>query len=306
MKKYLCNKLNWSVVLLFLFANSSSAQEMEPRAYSNAPIGMNFLLMGYGHLNGALLFDPSLPVQGANASVDVGVMGYVHSFDFQGKSAKFGIAMPYAGLDANGFLDGAYRERIVSGFADPTFILSVNFSGAPALTLKEFQSYKQNTIVGATVKVTAPLGQYDEDRLLNIGTNRWVFKPELGISQMRGDWIIEGATAVAFYTDNTEFFNGQKLEQAPIYSVQGHVVYNFSRGLWAALDATYYTGGISTVDGIEKDNKLDNWRLGLTLAIPVDKYNAIKLAASSGVSTRTGTDFNSYLLAWQYRWGGGL
>ncbi len=294
------------MLLIWSFAGSTGAQEMEPRIYSNVPIGMNFLLLGYGHSNGALLFDPSIPIQGASAAVDIAVMAYAHSFDFQGKSAKFGIVMPYAGLDANGFLDGAYRERNVRGFADPTFVFSVNFSGAPALTLDEFQTYKQDTIVGATIKISAPLGQYDEEKLLNIGTHRWVFKPELGISQAMGDWIVEGAAAVAFYTDNTEFFAGQKLEQAPIYSAQGHVVYNFSRGLWAAADATYYTGGTSTVNGIEKDNELDNWRFGLTLAIPVNKYNAIKLAANTGVSTRTGTDFDAYLLAWQYRWGGGL
>ena len=301
------NLRRWSVLLLMCsFAGSTGAQEMEPRVYSNAPIGMNFLLLGYGHSDGALLFDSSIPIQGASAVVDIAVMAYAHSFDFQGKSARFGIVMPYAGLDANGFLDGAYRERNVSGFADPTFVFSVNFSGAPALTLDEFQTYTQDTIVGATIKITAPLGQYDEEKLLNIGTNRWTFKPELGISQAMGDWIVEGAAAIAFYTDNTESFAGQKLEQAPIYSAQGHVVYKFSRGLWAAADATYYTGGTSTVNGIENDNELDNWRFGLTLAITVNKYNAIKLAANTGVSTRTGTDFDAYLLAWQYRWGGGL
>ena len=131
------------------------------------------------------------------------------------------MALPYAGLDANGFIENAYRERIVSGFADPAFVLSVNFSGAPALTLDDFRHYKQHTIVGATIKVTAPLGQYDNERLLNIGTNRWSLKPELGISHALGDWIIEGAAAVTVFTDNSEFFSGQKLEQAPIYSTQG-------------------------------------------------------------------------------------
>ncbi|HCU54114.1 MAG TPA: transporter [Gammaproteobacteria bacterium] len=282
------------------------AQEMEPRAYSNAPIDMNFLVIGYGYSAGGLLFDPSLPVQGAHATLNYGVLGFAHSFDLAGKSAKFAMVLPYAGLDANGYLDGTYAERVVSGFADPAFSLSVNFSGAPALPLKEFLHYRQETVIGATLKVTAPWGQYDADRLINIGTHRWSIKPEIGVSQALDNWVVEGSAAFTTYTSNNEFYGGQKLEQDPIYSVQAHVVYNFTSGMWVAFDATYYTGGESTVSGVAKDNKLDNWRYGLTFAMPVDKYNSIKFSASTGIITRTGTDFDAYLLAWQYRWGGGL
>ena len=285
---------------------TSYAQELEPRAYSNTPIGMNFLLAGYGYSEGSLLFDPSVPIQGANANVDVGVFAFAHSLAVADKSAKIGVLLPYVDLYANGFLEGEYRERKVSGFADPTFAFTINLSGAPALTLKDFRQYRQNTIIGATVKITAPFGQYDPDRLINIGTNRWVLKPEIGISKALGYWIVEGAAAVSLYNNNDDFFGGQKLEQDPIYSVQGHVVYNFRPALWAALDSTYYTGGRTTVNGVQKDNKLKNWRTGFTLTAPINKYNSIKLASSSGISTRTGTDFTAYLLAWQYRWGGGL
>jgi len=213
---------------------------------------------------------------------------------------------PYAGLDANGYFEGAYHERVVSGFADPTIAVSVNFSGAPALPLDEFRQYQQDTVIGATLKITAPWGQYDADRLINIGTNRWSIKPEIGISQALGSWIVEGAAAVTVYTDNSEYWGGQKLEQDPIYSAQAHVVYNFKSGIWLAVDATYYTGGRSTINGVTKDNKLDNWRYGATVAVPINRYHSIKFAASTGVVTRTGTDFDAYLLAWQYRWGGGL
>lgn len=279
---------------------------MEPRAYSNAPTGMNFLLMGYGYSDGALLFDPSLPIQGANAEVNIGLTAFAHSFGLAGKSAKLAMVLPYVGLDGDGIIDNVYHERVVSGFADPVLALSVNISGAPALTLNEFRSYQQDTIVGTTIKLRAPMGQYDPDKLLNLGNNRWSLKPELGISQAWGQWILEAAASVTVYTDNNDFYGGQTLEQAPIYSAQGHVVYNFDSGRWLSMGATYYTGGVSTVDDVEKDNKLDNWRFGLTFAMPINKYNSIKLAASSGVSVRTGTDFDTILLAWQYRWGGGL
>ncbi len=282
------------------------AQDMEPRTYANTPIGMNFLLAGVGYSQGALLFDPSVPIQNADAKTDIGVLGYVRSFAIADKSAKFAIVLPYGRLDANGYVDGVYAERNVSGLADPILLLSVNFIGAPALTLDEYRRYQQDTIVGATLKVTAPLGQYDADRLINLGTHRWSFKPEIGISKALGNWVLEGAAAVSLYTTNDDFFGGQTLEQDPIYSLQGHVLYDLPGGLWVALDATYYTGGISTVNGVEKDNRLNNWRTGLTIAVPVDRQNSIKFAASTGVATRTGTDFDLYLLVWQYRWGGGL
>lgn len=294
------------VLAIALGCRPAHAQELEPRAYVNTPIGMNFLLAGVGTSHGGLLFDPAVPIEGASARVNSTLLGYVHSFAIADRSAKFGLLVPYAWLDAAGYVQGSYQTREVSGLADPALWLSINFLGAPALRLDEFSRYRQETIVGATFKVTAPFGQYDADRLLNIGTNRWSFKPELGISRALGAWIVEGAAAVSWYATNEDFYGGQTLQQDPIYSLQAHVVYNFTGGLWLALDATYYTGGRTKTDGVPGNASLDNWRTGVTLAVPVDRYNSVKFAASTGVSTRTGTDYTQYLLAWQYRWGGGL
>ena len=289
-----------------LTSRPAPAQELEPRAYANTPIGMNFLVAGIGNSHGGLLFDPAVPVEGANAHVNAALLGYVHSFAIADQSAKFSLLVPYAWLDAAGYVQGSYQTREVSGLADPTLSLSMNFLGAPALRLDEFSGYRQDTIIGATFKVTAPFGQYDQDKLLNIGTHRWSFKPELGVSKALGVWIVEGSAAVSWYASNDDFYGGQTQQQDPIYSLQAHVVYNFPRGLWLALDATYYTGGRTKTDGVPGNTSLDNWRTGLTLAVPVNRHNSIKLAGSSGVSTRAGTNFTSYVLAWQYRWGGGL
>lgn len=293
-------------MLLLCLGRPAHAQELEPRAYVNTPIGMNFLVAGVGYSHGNLLFDPSLPIEDASVRVASGLLGYVHTFALADQSAKFGLLVPYADLFGSGQVEGLYHERQVSGLADPTLWLSINFYGAPAITLDQLPRYHQDTIVGATFKLTAPLGQYDPDKLVNIGTNRWSFKPELGVSKALGAWIVEGAAAVTWYTVNDDFFGGQKLEQDPIYSLQGHVVYNFAGGWWIALDATYYTGGQTTVAGAPSGTKLENWRTGVTLALPIDRNNSIKFAASTGVTTRTGSDFDLYLLVWQYRWGGGL
>ena len=117
---------------------------------------------------------------------------------------------------------------------------------------------------------------------------------------------MELATGVTLYTTNDDFFGGKSREQAPLYSVQGHLIYNFGAGVWAGVDGTYYTGGRTTIDGAENNDFQRNTRLGLTLALPVNRHNSVKLYASTGVSTRTGSDFNAVGIAWQYRWGGGF
>ena len=197
-------------------------------------------------------------------------------------------------------------QRDVSGFADPTFRLSVNLYGAPALSLKEFAGYKQDLIVGASLLVSAPLGQYDDTKVVNLGTNRWSFKPEVGVSKALGRWTLEATAAVTLFTDNNDFFNGNTRSQDPLYSLQGHVIYSFRSGIWGSLDATYFTGGRTTLNGTLNNDLQQNWRVGGTLAFPVDAYNSIKLYASSGVSARTGNNYDLIGIAWQYRWGAGL
>ncbi len=282
------------------------AQALEPRAYINTPVGMNFMLVGYQYSEGGLYFDPAVPITDADAQVNMGLFGYVRSLNIGGKSAKTGILLRYADLYADGYLDGEFRTREDTGIADPAFYFTINLSGAPALSYKEFMDYQQDTIIGFTFKLTAPLGVYDEDKLLNIGTNRWSFKPEFGISQAVGRWIFEAAAAAEFYTDNNEFDNGKTRQQDPIYSAQGHVIYSFPKNIWAAFSATYYGGGRTTIDGVTKNDLQQNWRTGFTVALPINRNHSLKIFGNSGVSTRTGTDYDSLGIAWQYRWGGGF
>jgi hypothetical protein len=279
---------------------------MEPRSYANAPVGLNFLIAGYAHTSGGIAFDTSLPLTDPDLKTNSGVLAYGRVLDLWGKSAKLNVIVPYTDLRGTANFAGEPVERNVSGFADPVVKLSVNFYGAPALALKEYARYQQDLIIGASLRVTAPLGQYDSARLVNIGSNRWSFKPEVGISKAMGPWTLEGTAAVTFFTDNNDFFRGNHRSQDPLYSFETHVIYSASAGIWASLDATYFTGGRTTINGILNNDLQQNWRFGFTLAIPVDIRNSIKLYGSSGVSSRTGNDFDLAGIAWQYRWGGGL
>jgi hypothetical protein len=282
------------------------AQDIEPRAYSNAPIGVNFLIAGYAYTEGAVPFDSSLPVKNAQLKTSSAVLAYAHVFDLWGKSGKFDAIVPYTVLSGTAEVAGHPFERNVDGLADPRFRMTVNLYGAPALSLKEFKDYEQDLIIGASLQVSAPSGQYDTSRVVNIVTNRWSFKPELGVSQAIGPWTLELQAAATYFTDNKDFFNGNTRSQDPMYSLQGHAIYGFRSGIWGSLDATYFAGGRTTLNGTQGHDRQQNWRLGATLSFPVDVHNSVKLYMSSGVWSRTDNDYDLIGIAWQYRWGAGL
>jgi hypothetical protein len=282
------------------------AQDIEPRAYSNTPVGVNFLMVGYAHTRGGLSFDPALPVTNVNLNTDSGLLTYTRALDLWGKSGKIDAVIPYTFLSGSADFEGMPVQRVVNGFGDPLIRASINLYGAPALTLNEFASYRQNWIIGASLLLSLPAGQYDESRLVNLGTNRWLIRPEMGISKAVGAWTLELTAGATLYSANREFYLGTTRLQDPLYSSQSHAIYNFKRNLWASLDATYFAGGRSTINDVRRNNFQQNWRAGATLAIPIDTRNSIKLYASRGVSARTGDNFDLIGIAWQYKWGGGL
>jgi hypothetical protein len=228
--------------VLLAAAPALRAQEIEPRAYSNAPVGVNFLIAGYVYTQGGLAFDPASPLSEPDLTTSSAVLAYARVLDLWGMSAKFDAILPYTWLTGSALFVGEPVQRDVGGPADPRFRLSVNFFGAPALNLDEFASFEQDLIVGASLQVSVPWGQYDASRLVNIGTNRWFFKPEIGVSKALGPWTLEAQAAVTLYTDNDEFFGGRTRSQDPLYSLQGHAIYSFRSGIWASLDVTYYSG----------------------------------------------------------------
>jgi hypothetical protein len=201
---------------------------------------------------------------------------------------------------------GEVHSREISGFADPLFRLYVNLFGAPALSRKEFANYKQNTIIGASLAVSPPGGQYNSQKLVNIGTNRWTIKPEIGLSKAWGPLITEFAVGVFVFTDNDQPFLATTQEQAPIYAFQGHLIYSFGYGIWGAFDANYYAGGRVTRDGILADNLQQNWRVGGTLSFPINRQHSLKISGNTVVHSRTQSLFDTIGIIWQYRWGEGL
>ena len=295
-----------AIIMLLLVAMQAHAGEIEPRAYVNTPVGINFLLAGYAYTDGGISTPGSSPIKDAQLTMNTGILAYARSLDVWGKSGKFDVILPYSDLSGTATVAGQPRERNVSGFHDPLFRFSVNLYGAPALSLEEFADYQQDVIIGASVQVSAPLGQYDKEKLVNLGNNRWFVKPDMGISKAWGDFALELSAGAYFFTKNDDYFGGQTLKQDPILTTQVHATYNIVRGVWAALSWRYDYGGRTSIDGVRTDTSYSNSRIGATLALPVNRNNSIKLYGSTSVHTSAGTGFDLVGIVWQYRWGGGL
>jgi hypothetical protein len=287
---------------LMLACAAACAQELEPRAYSPSPIGTNFAVAGYSRLEGEVLTDPALPIKNVQAKIDLYLLGYARTFDFLGRTASFGVVVPYARGNVSGDVFDAAREVYRAGLGDVRLRFALNLYGNPAMTPEEFAQRPPMLAAGASLSVIAPTGQYVGSRLVNVGTNRWAFKPEIGFSYPHGNWFFESSAGAWLFADNDDFFGGQHRRQDPLYLGQLHVGYNFRPGLWLALNTAYTTGGQTTVDGVVNQDKQNNSRYGLTLSVPLGRGWSGKLAWSKGFTVRAGGDYEVIALALQYRW----
>lgn len=286
-----------------LASSAACAQELEPRAYSPAPIGTNFVVLGYSYQSGEVLFDPSLPFTDVRAFINGANVGYGRSFDLFGRFASISVAVPYAWASVEGNVGETHGEITRSGLGDLRVRFVVNLLGGPALTPPEFVKHMPETTLGVSLTVSAPTGQYSAEKLINLGTNRWAIKPEVGLSHPAGPWTLEASAGAWLFTDNTAVYPGSVVRsQDPLYTFQAHVGYTFRPGLWLAGDATFYAGGQTYADGVANDTRQSNSRAGVTLSIPLGRAHALKLAAATGVSARVGSRFDTYAIGYQFRW----
>jgi len=289
------------LLCLVLAPLAARAQELEPRAFSPSPVGARFLVVGYGYSTGAVLFDPSSPITDVKAEINGAALGLGTSFGLFGRSANFAITLPYAWGNVSGSV-GEDRASITrSGLPDTKLRFAINLIGGPALTPQEFARRTPATALGISFTVVPPTGQYDSTKLINLGTNRWSFKTELGLSKPVGHWDFDVYLGTWFYTDNNNL-RGATQKKDPILSTQAHVSYTVRPRTWVAFDATFYNGGETTLDGVAGNNRQKNSRVGLTFSLPMGRTQSWKFTYSRGATTRIGSDFSTYGVAWQYLW----
>ena len=288
--------------LIAALANTAAAQEMEPRTYSPAPSGTQFVLLSYGHQAGDVLLDSSLPLKDVTVKLNVASFGYGRTFNFAGRQANVAVLVPYIWGTAQGtvFEDQINVRR--SGGGDLRVRFSTLLKGGEALAPKEFAQRKPTTIIGASVSIVVPTGQYDPARLVNPGSNRWAFKPEIGISKPNGRWTFEGMGGAWLFTTNKSFLGISRRSQKPMASLQGSVIYTLRPRMWVSGNATFYRGGSTVLNDTANEDRQRNARIGATFSYPLNRQQSFKVAWAKGVTTRIGSNLNTVVVGWQYTW----
>jgi len=286
------------------------AQDLAPRAYIITPLHSNAVTLTESFQSGSLIFDGAVPITGATAKVNVSVFSLFHSLRLLGRTANFSASLPYAIGNFNGIIAEAPAHAYRSGLLDSAFRLSVNLVGGPAMDPATFSKWRQKTIVGVSFKVVPPTGQYNPQALINLGTNRWAFKPEVGLSRRWGHWVADAYGAEWFFTTNPEFFSHNQYNpgtiaqtEGPIAAFEGHVSYDIKPRFWASFDVNFWRGGATSLNGVENPITLQqNSRVGGTISIPVSKHQSLKFSYANGAYISYGGNYQSVSLAWQYSW----
>jgi hypothetical protein len=298
--------------ILTVLTGLGFAQDLAPRAYIITPIHSNAVVLTYSFFDGDLVFDNAVPVTGATAMLNLSSFSYFHSLRFFGRTASFTAALPYGVGNVRGTVMDNEAKAYRSGLFDSTFRFSVNLLGGPAMSVEDFRKWRQKTILGASLRMVTPTGQYDPTKLINYGANRWAFKPELGLSRRWGHWVLDGYGGAWFYTTNHEFFSHNQFSpgtnvqsQNPIGAFEGHLSYDVKPRLWASFDGNFWVGGRTSINGIQNPNSLQkNSRIGATVSLPVSRHQSLKVSYNRGAYIRYGGNFNNVSVGWQYSWVG--
>jgi hypothetical protein len=281
---------------------AAHAQELEPRAYSSAPVGTNFLVGSFTHFSGPVLLDPALTGIDINAHINAYTLAYARFSQLFGRSANFSAGVPYIQGDLHGRVMDAAADVHRAGWGDMRLRGGINLIGNPPVGPADFAKQPDVLSLGTSLTVIAPTGQYENTRFINIGSNRWSFKPDVGLSYPMGNWFSEAAFGIWYFGDNNDYLGGQRRSQDPLHVFQLHAGYNFRPGLWVAVDYGYYSGGRTAVNGDVNDDAQRNSRVGAVLSVPIDKGWSGKLSYSKGTAVRVGGDYSIYNVALQYRW----
>ncbi|MGW8369687.1 MAG: transporter [Gammaproteobacteria bacterium] len=279
------------------------AQQLTPRIFWPAPRGTEIIVAGYAHSAGDVVVDPSLPLTGVDSRIHTGVVAYQQTIALAGRTANVQFELPYVDGSVSGMVGGVAIGRDVSGIGDFAATLSVNLMGAPSMTAAEFQALRASPrpVLGGSIKLVAPTGRYDPDRLVNIGTNRWAARVQVGYIRPLSDrWLTELTLGTWFFEDNTEFL-GETREQEPIAAFNVHLVRRLAPGFWTSLDFNYYAGGRTTISGSESADFQRNSRVGFTVAYPVNNRHLLKASYSLGAVTQSGGDYDKLDISYVYR-----
>jgi Putative MetA-pathway of phenol degradation len=292
-----------SAVIAALFGGEHAlAEELTPRSYAALPISSNLIGFGYAVSEGSVLTDASLPVSNVEASLDRTFFAYGRTFALGAKAANVQVVLPYYA----GSFSGNIMEQAAStkrwGYGDLLARLGWNLVGNPALGPAEFARRKPAATVGVSLTVQAPTGAYNPSKLINAGSNRWAFLPEIGFEKPIDKWFVDGSAGAWLYTSNGDFLDGHVRSQNAVVNLQGLGGYQWRPGLWVSAGGVYYGGGQTSIDGVPNHDVLVNGRYGFDFNAPVSQAVSVHLKWSTWLTATAGGQFHSLALQLQYRW----
>jgi hypothetical protein len=291
----------WTLILIA--GSSVHAQEIEPRSYAVVPTGLHATALSYTFSKGDVITPGNSPVQNLDVTNNVFNLGYVQTFTFFTKLARVAVSMPFGFLNGSASFQGTDTSGSRTGFYDGRIKFGMNLFGSPALAPKDFQKFQEHTVFGASVVISVPLGQYYPSKLINLGSNRWGFKPELGISHREGRLFYEIYSGVWMYTKNTNYFKSYIQQQNSLFSFQAHVDYTFQHGKYLALNGGYADGGETSLNAIEQNDQQENWRGGITFSSPIfNRHQSVKIMVNTGIATKAGQNYTALTIVYQYSW----
>lgn len=304
MKKRLL--FGWIACGVFLFQYRALAQFTDPHTYDNTAVGTNQLELSYTHVHANASIDTSLIVEGAKFNIDQGIIDYSHYFGLWQRMMWIEASLPIAGL--GGSVTGTTIRGSVAGTGDSSYVLGALLKGGPALNVGQFENYRPTSTIGVSLTVTAPTGTYNAEKILNLGSDRWSFKPEVGLSHPFGSeqkWQIEGYANAYFYTDNTSYHGREILRQKPLPGIEGHLSYSFNDRLWASLDSRYSFRGKTFVNGVDQANGQQNFLLGSEMNLSLNSRNALVFVFAKALVHQNGPAVTGFSVKYDYTWGKG-
>jgi len=293
----------FAIMAALFVSQPSLAQELEPRTYSNTPTDVNIVTLAYASSSGNVLLDPSLPVDDLDGKLNIGAIGYTRTLGLLNRNAKFKAYVPYAFGDWVGTLEGKPATRDAQGFGDIRLKMEWNILGAPALSSRDFVSWQQKTLVGTSVLVVMPTSDYNSNRVLNLGANRWSVRPEIGVSHSIDNFTLELIANVWLFGDNNNFAGGNQLAQDPLYVLKGHLVYSLRPGFWFGAGVGFGRGGRTRLNGEYRATRQENFRYGVQVRYPINKQHGVGASYLSAKNDGAGAEFNVFALNYNYAWG---
>jgi hypothetical protein len=286
--------------------HQACGQFTDPHNYDNTPVGTNQIELAYAYARSDVSIDTGLVIAGAKLSLNEGTVQYSHYFRLAKHVMWVDASVPIAGL--SGSVTRTNIRSSINGAGDSSYQVSALLKGAPALSVAEFDNYKPETIVGVSLSITAPTGQYNPNRLLNLGSDRWSFKPEIALSHPFGPeqkWLLDAYANCEFYADNTSYRGHDVLRQQPLPGLEGHVSYSFNDKLWTSFDTRYSLHGPTSINGLDQNDRQQNFTVGSEANLALNSQHALVFEFAKVLVHHNGPAYTGFAVKYDFVWGKG-